>query len=209
MARRSSRPDLLRQALAREAARLMIEHGIGDYGLAKRKAAGRLGVADRAVLPNNLEIEAALAEHQRLFGAEQHEHELEAMRRTALEAMRMLAGFQPRLVGPLLAGTATAHNGITLHLFADTPERVAVDLLDRGIPYQVSERRLRFQRDAVAACPTIRFTAGDYEVDAVIFPPDGIRQSPLGPVDGRPMRRATPDELAALLGAAAPGAAAG
>ncbi len=209
MARRSSRPDLLRQALAREAARLMIEHGIEDYGFAKRKAASRLGVTDRAVLPNNLEIEAALAEHQRLFGPAEHEQELTAMRRAALEAMRLLSGFQPRLVGPLLAGTATAHSLITLHLFADTPERVVVELLDRGIPYEVAERRLRYQRDAVETCPAIRFAAGDYEVDAVIFPPEGIRQAPLGPVDGRPMRRATPDELAVLIGGPPPQAAAG
>jgi hypothetical protein len=39
-----------RQAIAREAARLMIEHGHEDYGLAKRKAAARFGVTDLAVL---------------------------------------------------------------------------------------------------------------------------------------------------------------
>jgi hypothetical protein len=32
-----------------------------------------------------------------------------------------------------------------------------------------------------------------------VFPVDGIRQAPISPVDGRPMRRADADELAALL----------
>jgi hypothetical protein len=36
-------------------------------------------------------------------------------------------------------------------------------------------------------------------VDATIFPKDGIRQAPPGPVDGKPMRRATVDEGASLL----------
>ena len=205
MAKRSVRGDMMRQAIAREAARLMIEHGHEDYGFAKRKAAERFGVTDLAVLPKNTEIEEALAEHQRLFVPEAHASELSAMRSTALEAMRLLAEFEPRLVGPLLSGTATAHNDITLHLFADTPETVAVSLIDRGIPHEFAERRLRTSRDEVEAFPAVRFTAGEHEVDATIFPLDGIRQAPPGPVDGRPMRRATVAEVEGLLAADAAG----
>jgi hypothetical protein len=51
----------------------MAEHGIGDFLQAKRKAADRLGVHDVAVLPKNVEIEAALRERQRLFGGELHD----------------------------------------------------------------------------------------------------------------------------------------
>lgn len=199
MPRRSVRSGMLRLALAREAARLMIEHGLEDYGLAKRKAAERLGVTDQAVLPKNTEIEEALAEHQRLFVPDAHATELSAMRQVALAAMRLLADFEPRLVGPLLSGTATAHNDITLHLFADTPESVAVQLLDHGIPHQFAERRIKVQRDEFEAYPTVSFTAGPHSVNAMIFPVDGIRQAPLGPVDGRPMRRATAQEVEGLL----------
>jgi len=46
----------------------MAEHGIRDFLAAKRKAAERFGVVDSAVLPKNIEIEAALAQYQRLFG---------------------------------------------------------------------------------------------------------------------------------------------
>lgn len=198
MAKRSVRGDMMRQAIAREAARLMIEHGHENYGTAKRKAAERFGVTDLAVLPKNTEIEEALAEHQRLFGAEEHASDLTAMRSIAIETMRLLAEFEPRLVGPLLSGTATPHNDITLHLFADTPETVAVKLIDRGIPHEFAERRFRTQRDSTEAFPAVRFTAGEHEVDATIFPKDGIRQAPPGPVDGKPMRRATLAEVEAL-----------
>jgi hypothetical protein len=199
MVKRSVRGDMMRQAIAREAARLMIEHGHEDYGTAKRKAAERFGVTDLAVLPKNTEIEAALAEHQRLFVPDEHANELSSMRTTALEAMRLLEEFEPRLVGPLLSGTATAHNDITLHLFADTPETVAVRLMDRGIPHEFAEHRFRMQRDELEAFPAVRFSAGEHEVDATIFPRDGIRQAPPGPVDGKPMRRATLAEVEALL----------
>lgn len=199
MTRRSPRADMMRQAIAREAARLMIEHGHEDYGIAKRKAAERFGVTDLAVLPKNTEIEQALAEHQRLFVPETHANELTAMRSVALEAMQLLAEFEPRLVGPLLTGTATAHNDITLHLFADTPESVAVRLIDRGIKHEVAERRFRVRRDDIESYPAVRFMAGEHEIDATIFPRDGIRQAPPGPVDGRPMRRATVAEVEQLI----------
>ena len=199
MTNRSIRGDMMRQAIAREAARLMIEHGHEDYGIAKRKAAERFNVTDLAVLPKNTEIEAALAEHQRLFAPEAHASELSAMRSTALEAMRLLQEFDPRLVGPLLSGTATAHNDITLHVFADTPETVAIRLMDRGVPHEFAERRFRMQRDEIEAFPAVRFTAGAHEVDATIFPRDGIRQAPPGPVDGKPMRRATVAEVEEML----------
>ena len=109
MSRRPNpRADLLRQAVAEEAARIMREQGVDDFLLAKRKAAERLGVTDASILPRNTEIEAALVAHQRLFAADRHEADLVAMRRSALEAMRLMADFQPRLVGPVLTGMALA-----------------------------------------------------------------------------------------------------
>jgi len=191
---------MLRRALAQEAARLMIEHGIEDFGFAKRKAAERLGVTDQAVLPKNTEIEEAVADHQRLFGADTHAGELAELRQTAASAMRMLDGFEPRLVGPVLSGTATPHSEIHLHVFADTPEAVALRLLDRGIPHRVAERRVKVQRDEATAFPSIRFVAGEHEIDATVFPKDGIRQAPFSPVDGKPMRRASLAELEILIG---------
>jgi hypothetical protein len=201
MAKRSPRAELLRQALAREAARIMIEHGVDDHLFAKRKAAERLGVTDHAVLPKNTEIEEALAEHQRLFEPDSHASSLAGLRRAALGAMRLLADFEPRIVGPVLSGTATAHSDILLHVFADTPESVAFSLIDRGIRHRVVERRVKLQRDEAASLPTLRFEADGLEVDAMVFPRDGLRQPPMSPVDGRPMRRATAAELEALIAA--------
>lgn len=200
MSRRPNpRADLLRQAVAEEAARIMREQGVDDFLLAKRKAAERLGVTDASILPRNTEIEAALVAHQRLFAADRHEADLSAMRRSALEAMRLMADFQPRLVGPVLTGTASAHSEISLHLFTESPEAVSIRLEERGVPHEVLERRVRYERDRVVTFPALRFVAGRQTVDAVVFPLDGIRQAPCSPVDGKPMRRASAAEVAALL----------
>jgi hypothetical protein len=200
MSRRPNpRADLLRQAVAEEAARIMREQGVDDFLQAKRKAADRLGVTDASILPRNTEIEAALVAHQRLFAADRHEASLVALRRSALEAMRLMADFQPRLVGPVLTGTASPHSEITLHLFAEIPEAVSLKLEERGVPHEVLERRLRYERDRTVSYPALRFVAGRQTVDAVVFPLDGIRQAPSSPVDGKPMRRASVAEVEALL----------
>jgi hypothetical protein len=202
--RANPRAEHLRRALAQEAARIMAEQGIDDYGLAKRKAAERFGATDIAVLPKNTEIEAALADHQRLFLADAHASALDDLRRTALQAMRLLKRFEPRLVGPVLSGTASAHSEVNLHLFADGPESVALHLMDNGIPHRMAERRYRYEPDRVVAYPVVQFVAGKVEIDAAIFPVNGIRQSPASPVDGRPMRRATAEEVESMLEDAAP-----
>lgn len=195
----NSRADQLRRTLAQEAARIMSEQGIDDFLLAKRKAADRLGVGDASVLPKNTEIEAALAEYHRLFGANDHPTSLARLRRVALQAMQLLKEFEPRLVGPVLNGTASEHSEINLHLFADQPESVSMRLMENGIPYDVAERRLRYEPTRVISYPAYRFVAGKQPIDAVVFPIDGIRQSPASPVDGKPMRRGAFAEVEELL----------
>ncbi len=200
MKRHPTRADNVRRALAQEAARIMAEHGIGDFLAAKRKAAERLGVEDgAAMLPKNSEIEAALAEYQRLFGGESHVTALTAQRRAALSAMRYLSEFEPRLVGAVLSGTATQHSEVQLHLFTDRAESVTLKLLDEGIPHEVTEKRVKLDPERVRAFPGVRFAVDDQSIEATVFPTDGIRQAPVSPVDGRPMRRANASEVEALL----------
>ncbi len=198
--RNSPRSENLRRAIAQEAARVMAEHGIQDFRAAKRKAAERFVVTEAGALPSNAEIETALVEYQRLFAADTHGNSLRSQRRAALQAMRAFAAFSPRLVGPVLAGTATAHSDVHLHLFADSPEAIALSLLDRGVGHEVGEHRLRVDAERFQVFPSVQFELDAHTIDATVFAVDGIRQAPISPVDGRPMRRADLEELEALLG---------
>lgn len=207
--RAPNRSDYLRSAVAQEAARLMAEHGIQDFLAAKRKAAERYGVFDGASLPKNTEIEAALVSYQRLFGGTQHEESLHEQRRVALEAMQLLERFDPRLVGPVLAGSATEFADIQLHVFSDSTEAVCMHLLDRRITYEVVERRVRMTQERIAAIPTVRFPMHSETIEACVFPRDGVRQAPVSPVDGKPMRRATRREVLQMINATPLGAPGG
>lgn len=188
-----------RQRLAHEAARLIAESGMRDFHLAKRKAAQRLGIFDDASLPRNREIEDALREYQRLFSGHQRLDALRQRREAALRALAFFEGFQPRLVGPVLDGTADAHSPVALHLHCDDPDAVSRWLDEHGIPARARSRRLRLDRTRECDVPAWLFEAEGLDFDATVLPLDGLRQGPLSGVDARPMQRASATQLRALL----------
>ena len=113
--------------------------------------------------------------------------------------MRYLKEFEPRLVGSVLSGTATEHSDVQLHLFAERAESVTLKLIDEGIPHEVTEKRVKLNAERVRPFPGVRFEVDDQPIEAMVFPTDGIRQAPVSPVDGRPMRRASALEVEALI----------
>ena len=189
-----------RLMVAQEAARIVVNQGIRDYGLAKKKAAERLGLSNRGSLPGNREIEQAVSEHLQLFAGDTHWDRLQTLRSAALSAMEVLASFSPRLVGPVLSGTADPHSAVNLHVFADSPEMVALTLDGRGIGYRPYERRLKSRRDQFETYAGFEFHHGEATVQSTVFPIDGIRQAPMSPVDGKPMKRADEKAVRELLG---------
>jgi len=197
--RSSTKGQQMRQRLAIEAARIMQEEGLRDFHAAKRKAAIRLDAAETRNMPSNQEIEQALIEYQRLFRGDTQPRRLRELRESALRAMQYFLRFEPRLVGPVLSGTADGDAEVSLHLFADTPEEIALFLIEENIPFDTGERRLRMANGEFAFYPAFRFVAGDTPIEVTVFPPTGLRQPPRSPVDGKPMRRANIHSVEELL----------
>ena len=197
--RQTNGDDRTRRVLAQEAARIIVEQGIDDYRAAKLKAAERLGMSGRGSLPGNAEIEQAVSEHLQLFGRESHVNLLSVLRHAALAAMDILDPFTPRLVGPVLHGTASANSPVNLHVFADSAELVAIRLQESSVQYRPFERRLKSRRDKAETFAAFRFAQGESDIEATVFPVDGVRQAPISPVDGKPMRRADVSVILQLL----------
>lgn len=193
------RTHQLRRRIALEAARLISEHGIRDYQMAKRKAAQHVGVSDEGYLPRNREIEEALREHQRLFRGDEQPRALRTRREAARDAMQFLEHFEPRLVGAVLDGTADTHTPVSLHVFDDSPEAVTGFLHDHGIAFETRARTLRLDRERSGEFPVLRFDADGVAVEATIFPRDALRQAPLDRIDERPLQRASLATLYAML----------
>ena len=189
----------VRQQVAAEAARIIATEGQHNYHAAKKKAAERIGISERLALPSNIEVKEALRQYQSLYGGSAHQQNVYELRRTAVSAMQMLGEFKPRLVGPVLHGTADANSAVNLHVFADSPEAVAYALAERGLNYRPYERRLRSRRDQFDTYAGFEFQHAEAAVQATVFPIDGIRQAPISPVDGKPMKRADEKAVRELL----------
>lgn len=194
------RPDHRRASLANEAARIIQEQGLKDFRTAKDKAVERLGYRNAGTLPSNGEIEHALAERNRIFGGNAHLMHLGQLRQTAMNMMRALSTYHPRLVGPVLSGHATEHSCIELHLFNDSVEAVSVSLDALGVNHHIAQFRHQFRRGQGQHFPGYRFEIGGCEFLATVFSQLRRRNAPLSPVDGKPMQRADLREIERLLG---------
>ncbi len=189
----------LRQQISVEAARIMSDEGVRDFQVAKRKAAERLSISDNKHVPTNQEVEEALREYLELFHAKRLSGTLEILRRCTIEAMRFLADFKPRVVGSVLSGIVTPESRIQIHVSADTPEDIGLLLDDHNIPFEENDKRLRYGGDRYETCPVYCFSADSNPIEVYVFDHKKGRETPLSPVDGRPMKRATIKEVEKLL----------
>ena len=184
--------------LVQEAARILCEEAVIDYRTAKLKAAQRLGLSGNTPLPDNARIQAAVIDYQRLFGGREYAERLRQLRNTAVQAMRLLAEFQPRLSGAAVSGAITAAHRVQLHVFADKAEALDLFFEDRRIPYRQDDRVYRYPNGNEEDVPLLRFEAGEVGVDVAMFGEDDLRRAPLSPSDGLPAKRLTLAEAEAL-----------
>lgn len=200
MSSRTSRGNnRLRLQVAAEAARILATEGQRNYGQAKRKAANRLGMSGRTGMPSNSEIAEQLKRYQTLYGGDQHAEGLARLREAALEAMQFFSRFRPKLVGPVLEGTADRHSRITLHLFCDTPDEVVSFLLSRNIRFEQETRRIRWHDDSHRDLELVVIEAGGESFELALMAGGSWKQPPPDPVDGRAQRRAGTAEVEKLI----------
>lgn len=186
----------LRRHIASAAARLMAEDGIGDYGVAKRKAARQLGAGTGDGLPSNEEVEQELREYQALYQDEEQPERLYEMRKVALGVMQLLQDFRPCLTGAVLDGTAGRYSAIELDIFADSSKDVEIFLLSNSISYEVDELQHHGHDPAETR---LRLDHEGFPVHLMVFPPLAERSHPRNPHTGRARLRAHVTAVAALL----------
>ena len=198
-ARHLRRLQQARMGVAAEAARIIATEGQHNYHAAKKKAADRLGVSDRLALPSNIEVKDALYRYLDLYGGEAHDENLTALRETAVQAMRLLAAFNPRLVGSVLDGTAGPHTRIALHVFAESSEAVILFFREHGIPFSQEQRQIRWFNGEHRPVELVLTELDGRTLELAVFEPVHLRQSPPSPIDGKPQRRAALAEVELIL----------
>ncbi|MDX2503945.1 MAG: hypothetical protein QNL62_05655 [Gammaproteobacteria bacterium] len=193
----------LRRQIAIESARLMSEEGIDNFQYARKKAAQRFGINDTHAYPDNKEILAQIKIHQSLYQSSTHEPLIRKLRSTALNAMKMLHDFSPRLTGSVLLGHASEHSGIDIQLMADSPEEIAVLLMEHDIPYQLIDWKLYFSKqkhkNTLQIVPTFQFYAGEHLVNLILLSEKQRKMVPISPENRQTMQRASVKQVEALL----------
>lgn len=192
MTRRDRKLLVTRTQLASTAARLMVQDGVTDMALAKKKAARQLGVESQTDWPDDGEVEAELRLYRALYQSDGHAGLLCALRETARDVMRLLSPFRPYLTGSVLDGTAGEHSDIDVQVFVDSAKEVEIFLLDRGVDFEHAQPRSE-RAEAVLVIST-----DVADVNLIVYPSQMERVS-LKYRDGRPRERIRLDALEAML----------
>jgi len=189
-----------RSRIAHLAARIMVEDGIEDYGLAKRKAARQAGIADTRQLPGNHEVEEALHTYQQIYHADEQRERLRELRVTALRAMREFAAFNPHLTGSVLSGSAGKYADINLQVFTDNAKVVEMFLMDRRIEYRTSEGTLYCGGERLSV-PVFTLDYNGVGIEVAVLTPMELRVPLKTSPEGKAIERAKLSAVEALLAA--------
>ena len=194
-----AKQEELKTRIASETARILTEDDLQNYDTARRKAARRIGCSNKRHFPDNKEIQQALSDYQQLFRGDTQPTALEQLRRVAVEAMQSLSQFEPRLVGSVLEGTADTGSTVSLQLFSESPEELPLHLMQTGIPWEESERLVRYSGGEGAFRGVYRIQAGEIPVELIALPLRDLRTPPLNHVTGRPSTGASIKQLTKML----------
>jgi hypothetical protein len=189
----------LQKRIAYEAARILTELRSDNIAYACQKAAAKYGINKRQLWPTREEVENALREQQRLLRGDGQSNMVQSLRLSALDAMRALKQFQPRLVGSVFDGTADANSSIRLHLFADTPEDLLFTLSDMHIPWREKQHQVHFSNGIRESMPCFSFTADGVGFELTVLPVKYSHSRPLDPLDNQPLQSATIKQLQLLI----------
>ena len=200
------RQSQLRQLVAQQAARMMAEEGVSDYGYAKKKAGRQLGVVDANCLPSNAEIEEEIRLFHDIYNSDDQPEALRLLRQDALATMQIFARFNPHLTGSVLDGTAGQYAETHIHLFADSAKEVEIFLLNQQIPYdsnaksyRVRDRKAGGKNSERMKVPMFTLEGPNGFIKLSVFEFDDIRFSTKSVVNGGNAERLDTEGLKALL----------
>ena len=183
-----------RTRIAQAAARLIAEHGLSDWRVAKRKACRELGLPDHESLPGNEEVEQALRDYNSLFHAATQPALLRAQRFEAVRWMERLSRWDPVLTGAVAAGWATEHSDVRLELEAEDAKAVELSLINAGVAYAQAPTQ-----GGEAQAPQLRIESQGTTVRLVILSAQQRRNRPRRDRSGLTEERLTLTQLKSLL----------
>lgn len=177
----------------------MYERQESEYYQAKIKAARRLcrGWAKPADLPSNAEIREQIQLFARLHEGAQRTADLKAMRLAALQMMRCLQRFRPRLIGSVLTGHIRRGSDVDLHVFSDSVAAITHVLDQEGMTYQVERKQVR--KDGESRTYRHVHVAAEYPFELTVYDAKQAHHVFKSSITGKAIERASIAELEQFL----------
>ena len=181
----------LKDMIAQEAAKIIAEKGIQQFGQAKFKAAENLNAMDNGCLPSNSDIEKKLIEYYQLFQTDVHLDHILSLRKIALDIMHIFDNYQIYLVGPVANGTANVASAINFHIASEDESEIIQTLIENDLTYKPYDRKIKFNEKTMKQVNGIKIIHKNTDIELTIFNHKEIRHVPLSKIDNRPMNRIT------------------
>jgi len=173
------------QAVAAEAARLMLEEGVKEYYTAKRLAADRTGARR---LPSNRQIRSVIVTLTSIDAVARRRW-LRRLREVAVAVMEQLERFEPRLIGSVASGAVHATSDIDLHVFC-VDHRALEDALEAGGYDAAREERPVVKDGRLRRFVHYRFDVDDaVMVELSVYDPADLGRISISSIDGKPIDR--------------------
>ena len=179
----------LKDMIAQEAAKIIAEKGIQQFGQAKFKAAENLNAMDNGCLPSNSDIEKKLIEYYQLFQTDVHLDHIKSLRKIALDIMHIFDNYQIYLVGPVANGTANVSSAINFHIASEDESEIIQTLTKNDLTHKPYDRKIKFNEKTIKQVNGIKTIYKNTDIELTIFNHKEIRLAPLSKIDNKPMKR--------------------
>lgn len=182
------------------AAALMYAREESEYFTAKRKAAGQLRIDWKYApkdLPSNAEIREQVLLLANMLEGDKRGEDLREMRLLALQIMRLLEPFRPRLIGSTLTGHIRKGSDIDLHVFTDHLPALTDVLDDHALPYTIEQKNItKLGQSTVYTHVHLDLS---YPIELTVYTRAQHRTVFRSLITGKPIERANLGELESLL----------
>ena len=179
----------LKDMIAQEAAKMIAEKGIQQFGQAKFKAAENLNAMNNGCLPSNSDIEKKLIEYYQLFQADVDFDHILYLRKIAFDVMHIFDNYLIYLVGPVANGSASFSSAINFHIASEDESEIIQTLIKNDLTHKPYDRKIKFNEKTIKQVNGIKTIYKNTDIELTIFNHKEIRHAPLSKIDNKPMKR--------------------
>jgi predicted nucleotidyltransferase len=185
-----------RKEVAKEAARLLYIGVVEEYKHAKEVASENLGLN---IFPSNHEVAFELDQLVDREEGEARIKRLKELRELALEIMKTLKYFEPRLMGSVWRGTTHIGSDIDIDVYSNTPKEIEERLKQSGYRLKKIEEKVVVNNNQTFRSWHIHIKFPNNEAEVVVRPLDAGDQPVRCEIYGDLKKGLTLEELEKLM----------